>query len=293
MKAPHNYTATSIAAARSVEASLAKREAEVYAVFVLTPAGCTTEEVELALKQKHQSVSARINALFNRGALIKTGEVRKNTSGRPAYVYAIPGLSGSPKSAPETVPDKKEISMAGKKKSGTKNADRSWHKKVMGVFAAQEDKSAGFNYSEIRQAMELGEEDEGFEKIPEVMMDLRNASFLAHKFTPEALKNDFFMGGSPADVANIVKRSDEEGQIQVIFYLSPGAASLGDDLDAAVESGELPNAKLPDGIFIFTRETMLGWVDKMGEIIDLHVNDPAFQMESAKMLVAMSPPAKK
>lgn len=283
MKAPHNYTATSIEAARSIEESLGAREAQVYAVFMAHPdEGCTTEEVEHALKQKHQSVSARINALWNRNVLIKTGETRGNASGRRAFVYAIPGLKAQPKPVPEK---SKEIPMAGKK---NKKTDRSWHKKVAGVFAAQEDKSTGFTYDEMRAAMELGEDDDGHEQIPGAMMELRNSSFLAHKFTHASLKNDFFMGGSPADLPNIVKR-DSDGQIQTVFYLSPGAATLGDKLEAAVESGELPNVKMPEGVTIFTRETIAKWMDSLGEVIDLYVTDAKFQTESAKMLQALMP----
>lgn len=48
----------------------------------------TSEEVEIALGLKHQTVSAQIRHLKERGVLVKTEDRRPTRSGRPAVVIA-------------------------------------------------------------------------------------------------------------------------------------------------------------------------------------------------------------
>ena len=72
--------------------------------------GATTDEIELASGLSHQTASARVNELTQRGILKKTPSRRFTRYGRPAYVYiyvkpsiATPEVDWNPKSAAETL----------------------------------------------------------------------------------------------------------------------------------------------------------------------------------------------
>lgn len=82
---------TSAAAADSMIPHLGKLQRLVVALAELRgPKGFTCDEAELALKQRHQSVSARIRELVQKGLLLKTELKRKTSSGRQAFVYIAP-----------------------------------------------------------------------------------------------------------------------------------------------------------------------------------------------------------
>lgn len=51
------------------------------------PDGCTTDEMEIHLGGRHQSVSARFNDMMRDGRIVATGRTRKTSSGRDAIVW--------------------------------------------------------------------------------------------------------------------------------------------------------------------------------------------------------------
>lgn len=88
---PHvRGSATSRAAARSMEPVAAAQEGRVLALFrQRRREGCTDDELEVYLGERHQSVSARRRALEQRGLIMKTEGKRPTRSGRAAYVYVL------------------------------------------------------------------------------------------------------------------------------------------------------------------------------------------------------------
>lgn len=79
---------TSEEAAESMAEHAPGLEAKVLAaIVVFGMAGATTDELEAALKMTHQTCSARVNGLAERGAIADSGERRKTRSGRRATVY--------------------------------------------------------------------------------------------------------------------------------------------------------------------------------------------------------------
>jgi predicted ArsR family transcriptional regulator len=80
---------TSEEAAESMVGSAAAIRARVFQ-FVVAHDGATCDEVEVALKLKHQTASARLWELEGRGLLVKTMERRLTRSGRSARVYREP-----------------------------------------------------------------------------------------------------------------------------------------------------------------------------------------------------------
>lgn len=83
-------SATSRAAADSIRPLLSAMEQRVYEAFVRAgPRGLTTDEAEVLLDMRHQTVSARVNGLTNKGMLLLTDERRPTRSGRQAGVYCV------------------------------------------------------------------------------------------------------------------------------------------------------------------------------------------------------------
>lgn len=88
---PHNHTATSIAAARSMKPRKDHDEGRILAHLRTCVAGTTCDEAEVALGLSHQTCSARINGLAapHRARLVAAGYTRLTRSGRPAAVYVL------------------------------------------------------------------------------------------------------------------------------------------------------------------------------------------------------------
>lgn len=97
-------SATSKAAAESLSSShLNRLEAMVFDVIAKSEAtGCTDDELEVALKMPHQTVSARRRTLVTRAKVVNSGMLRPTRHGRQAVVWilgdrgpVIPGTSPS------------------------------------------------------------------------------------------------------------------------------------------------------------------------------------------------------
>ena len=79
---------TSEAAATSVERELGRLQADVLR-FIEERAGATCDEVERGLNLRHQTASARVYELRERGLIEDSGAKRKTSSGRAAVVWRI------------------------------------------------------------------------------------------------------------------------------------------------------------------------------------------------------------
>lgn len=55
--------------------------------------GMTMEQTEKAVGKSHQSISARMNELEKLGLIERRSAKRKNSSGKPAWIYVKTGLS--------------------------------------------------------------------------------------------------------------------------------------------------------------------------------------------------------
>ena len=79
---------TSWEAYRSMKNRLGDDAANVLDLIIKTyPVGVTTEDVCLRLNRKHQSMSARVNELRDKGWIVDSTRRRKTTSGRNAIVW--------------------------------------------------------------------------------------------------------------------------------------------------------------------------------------------------------------
>jgi predicted ArsR family transcriptional regulator len=79
---------TSHAAAESFsDEDLSQQKRRILARFGSQPNGLTCDEIEVDLRFRHQTASARIRELVLAGFLIDTGRRRQTRSGRPARVY--------------------------------------------------------------------------------------------------------------------------------------------------------------------------------------------------------------
>jgi len=79
---------TSEAAADSIHEHLGKLQAGVYQeIYRRGTWGRTCDEVEDRLHMRHQTASARIKELKDKGLIFDTGERRLTRSGSPAAVY--------------------------------------------------------------------------------------------------------------------------------------------------------------------------------------------------------------
>jgi len=87
----NNSTDTSAEAGASMNPHVGKlaRECfdEIAAVWRNDGVGMTVDALEQTLNRSHQSVSARVNELRNKGWLVDSGIRRKTRSGRPAIVW--------------------------------------------------------------------------------------------------------------------------------------------------------------------------------------------------------------
>lgn len=83
----HNGTATSIAAAASVQSAAATmRETVLQAIRAASFAGLTREEIERQTGLAGNSVRPRVSELLAAGAITPSGEIRRTASNRPAEV---------------------------------------------------------------------------------------------------------------------------------------------------------------------------------------------------------------
>lgn len=89
---PYSEPTTSRDAALSMIRAAGEQEQLVYDALVVT-GGATCAELELRLRLRHQSCSARLNGLVRR-RLVHTGPDKRLTpSGRWAWVYHVGGRS--------------------------------------------------------------------------------------------------------------------------------------------------------------------------------------------------------
>jgi hypothetical protein len=83
-----DFTDTSQEAFDSIIPHLGRIEAEVFRVISEAGSrGATSDEVEVALEMRHQTVSSRIWALGRRGVVRDSGQRRKTRSGRNAACW--------------------------------------------------------------------------------------------------------------------------------------------------------------------------------------------------------------
>lgn len=83
---PHNGTATSLAAAESMECHAAKQRREVLNYLKDCADGATREEIERGLGMSGNSVRPRVSELIRRGLAFEAGDTRLTVSGRKAYI---------------------------------------------------------------------------------------------------------------------------------------------------------------------------------------------------------------
>jgi hypothetical protein len=84
---------TSEAAAQSMMHTVGQLRTRVHRVIESSPCGMTCDEVEVALKLRHQTASARVRELAIMGRIRDSGRRRKTRSGRSAVVWEYVLLS--------------------------------------------------------------------------------------------------------------------------------------------------------------------------------------------------------
>lgn len=90
MAVPHNGTDTSKAAAESMEPHLGRLQQLIHDYYDSRRwYGATCDEAEAALEMRHQTCSARVKELRDKGLLVDSGERRKTRSHRSAAVYVL------------------------------------------------------------------------------------------------------------------------------------------------------------------------------------------------------------
>ena len=82
-----NIRPTSKAAFASIKPEASDLRAVVYQCIQATQGGAICEAIELALNLRHQTVSARIRELFQRGLIVDSLRRRPTRSGRAAVVW--------------------------------------------------------------------------------------------------------------------------------------------------------------------------------------------------------------
>lgn len=91
---PHNGTATSRAAAASMDAgTLAQQERYIVARVRVSRGGLTRQEIADCEEMRLSSVCARVNELIRRGVLMERGE-RRGESGRMQAVVWVNPVGG-------------------------------------------------------------------------------------------------------------------------------------------------------------------------------------------------------
>ena len=85
-KVPSVDTNTSIEAAENMESSVGSLRARILE-FIKFREGATCEEVEIELKMRHQTASARIRELLLKDQILPTDKPSYNSSGRRARFY--------------------------------------------------------------------------------------------------------------------------------------------------------------------------------------------------------------
>jgi len=84
---------TSLEAWKSIHPFLGKVDAKIVEL-IRRFKGLTSDEIELMTLMKHQTVSAQIRHLSERGILEPSAGRRKTRSGRNAIVWVEPGVPG-------------------------------------------------------------------------------------------------------------------------------------------------------------------------------------------------------
>ena len=85
---PHNGTDTSKAAAQAILPKLSEVLMRIHMQIIRSgKLGMTCDEIERELKLRHQTASARVRDLAQRGVIDDSGSRRATSSGRPAIVW--------------------------------------------------------------------------------------------------------------------------------------------------------------------------------------------------------------
>lgn len=89
-KPPHVDTATSLAAAKGIAPQISTLRERVYRYIAACGAlGATDDQVEAALKMRHQTASARRRELVIAGRVVDSGRTAKTRSGARATVWVV------------------------------------------------------------------------------------------------------------------------------------------------------------------------------------------------------------
>jgi len=83
---PAKGPSTSRDAAESLT-NVSKLASEVFAEIMSKPNGMTCDEVEMLMDGRHQTISARVNELRDKGWIKDSGRTRRTRSGRKAIVW--------------------------------------------------------------------------------------------------------------------------------------------------------------------------------------------------------------
>lgn len=95
--APHNGTATSIEAARSLSPQVLNDQQRQVLEAITALGEATDEDVEHRTGMKHQSASARRGELATiKRLIVSTGRTKKTSSGRPATLWRLRVESDTP-----------------------------------------------------------------------------------------------------------------------------------------------------------------------------------------------------
>jgi predicted transcriptional regulator len=80
---------TSAEAAKAIADQVESLRQQIYTLIASHPDGLTCDEVEVLLKMRHQTASARIRELIQQKRLRFKGTYRATRSGRKAWIYKV------------------------------------------------------------------------------------------------------------------------------------------------------------------------------------------------------------
>ena len=83
---PHSNNSTSLAAAESIKPHIGPLAAKVYR-HIVESGGATCDEIERATGMRHQTASARVRELREKGHIKDSDKRRRTRSGRQAIVW--------------------------------------------------------------------------------------------------------------------------------------------------------------------------------------------------------------
>jgi len=75
---------------------------QIFRALAATPAGLTTEELELQMGGAHQTISPRVNELARDGLVVNSGTHRRTRSNKKAIVWRLASEKGPAKALPMT-----------------------------------------------------------------------------------------------------------------------------------------------------------------------------------------------